>query len=189
MSGSKRGKEIDRYPVIRMKRCAQLVRNNPEDYGTRTDYAGGTTAVLAQVIDQFPNAREYWGYIKAKHPGTDYRDVSGIAQARKRTQNLYIPADVHFQWLERYYQIRGNDRVRYSTGMGLIIAALSRLTPKTLILCGFDSVVSPNDTDWSSTLATKTYDWANDPPHDFVSENMLLEELKAAYPTRIEVMD
>lgn len=66
MTGSGLGEKIDSMPVIRMKNSKRLVDEYPEDYGTRTDYAGSTSAVIGGVTNQYPDLDEYWIYVKAK---------------------------------------------------------------------------------------------------------------------------
>lgn len=164
-----------------MKRSRRLIEEFPEDYGTRTDYAGGTTAVLAEVIKLFPEAKEYWGYIKAKHPDKpDYRDRLVETDGNP----VYIMEGLHHYWLKRYYELRGNDDVRFSTGMGMLLVALERLKPGRILLAGYDAILNP-ETDWSSTLATKKYDWDKAPPHDFAAEHEFLKQIKDFYDTEI----
>ena len=62
MKGSKLGSEIDKYPVVRMKKSADLRKKNCGDMGKRTDYAGGTTSIIMQILEEYPEAKEYWVY-------------------------------------------------------------------------------------------------------------------------------
>lgn len=192
MTGSKRGAEIDKHEVLRMKKGYMLVEQFPDDYGTRTDYAGATTAALADTIKGIPNAKEYWGYIKAK-----YRDEPKDADDVEYNigKPVIIPRDLHFDWLERYYDFRGSDELRFSTGTGLILIALDRLKPEILVLAGFDSISDPDHSehqsvDWSPQLKRKDYDWEKAPPHDYRCEHrFLFGPIQSTYTsTQITIM-
>jgi len=190
MTGSGLGKEIDKHEVVRMKMSKRLMQENPDDYGTRTDIAGGTTAVIYGVIRLYPLCREYWAYIKARSPqDDDPRDeiMGGNHIIEGRIVKIIVPREIHFKWLSVYEKITPWN-VRYSTGTGMLIIALEIYAPKEVYLAGFDSILNP-DTDWSSTLAQKKYDWKNNPPHDFKSENILLDRLKDHYPTEIKTLE
>ena len=189
MTGSGLGCEIDKHEVVRMKMSKRLMLENPDDYGTRTDIAGGTTAVIYGVMQLYPDCREYWAYIKAKNSESlDSRDnITSCARIiGGRIVKILVPREVHFKWLGVYEKITPYD-VRYSTGMGMLIIALENYAPKEVYLAGFDSILNPN-TDWSSTLAMKKYDWKKNPPHDFKSENILLGKLKDHYETEIKTL-
>ena len=189
MTGSGLGKEIDKHEVVRMKMSKRLMLEYPDDYGTRTDIAGGTTAVIFGVIKLYPLCREYWAYIKARSPESDDprdRVADGSNVFEGRVVKIIVPKEIHFKWLSVYEKITPYD-VRYSTGMGMLIIALENYAPKEVYLAGFDSILNPN-TDWSSTLAMKKYDWKNNPPHDFKSENILLGKLRDHYETEIKTL-
>jgi len=134
----------------------------------------------------YPEAREYLAYVKSKYP-------AGMLNCDKyyafgNHPDVWTNPGLQWYFLKHYYKLRGNDDVRFSTGMGMIICALERFRPKTLILAGFDSIINP-ETDWSSTLSQKEYDWENSPPHDFAAEHKFLETVKSEYSySTIEVM-
>lgn len=205
LTGAKLGEKIDQHPVVRMKLSKRLMDESPEDYGKRTDYASSTTAVILGVCQMF-KAREYWAYIKAGRPSiVDQRDrliEKKIAAWKEKEKNgkkyeldryyfrerkILLFKEIHWKWLDVYYRIRGNEKVRYSTGMASIITALEHLKPEKLYLAGMDAVTDP-EKDWSSTLSRKQYDWKNDPPHDFRCENILLDKLKEHYCTQVLIL-
>ena len=194
LKGSKLGSEIDKYPVVRMKMSRNLQKDNYGDMGKRTDYAGSTTVVIMEVIKQYPQAQEYWAYIKAKHPpsliGKDERDemikekLNNDWKKYDVLKKLRLFEDVHWKWLPEYYRLRGNDDVRYSTGVGMLIIALEHLKPKKINLAFFDAVMNPENAEWKGMLSNKKYDWSN-PPHDFRSENKFIKQVIDHYETEV----
>lgn len=193
MEGSNRGEKIDQYPVVRMKKCYLLMERAPQDYGKRTDFAGGTTASIREVIQNYPDVKEYWAYIKSKYPDQGHKSDQ-IKPGKVRGKPLVIPSELHFKWLDRYYEFRGTDELRYSTGTGLILIALDRYHPEKVILAGFDSVGDPENSthqsvDWHPTLKRKKYDWEHDPPHDFEAEHYFLRDhIFPEYDAEMEIM-
>lgn len=193
MTGSGRGERIDQYPVARMKKCYLLMEQYPEDYGKRTDFAGGTTAAIQDVIRGFPDAKEYWAYIKSKYPDQGHR-ADNVKEGTYNGKQVLIPKELHFEWLNCYYDFRGTDEIRFSTGTGLILIALHCHNVKKLILAGFDSITDPinsefQSVDWSPNLPRRDYDWVNDPPHDYEAEHYFLYDyILPAYEAEVEVM-
>jgi hypothetical protein len=171
MTGSGLGEKIDQYPTVRMKRSKGLMQTYPKDYGKRIDYVGATSAAIIGTIQMYPTAKEYLVYPKAKFGQTHFSDKQALKLSRKDPR-VKLFKELHDYWLEIYQDITPLD-VRYSTGMGLLITSLDYFKPEIIYLAGFDSILNP-ETDWSSVLATREYDWENDPPHDFRSENHLL---------------
>ena len=184
MTFSQLGETIDQYPTLRMKRSRKLMNAFPRDYGTRIDYIGSTSAVIEETVKLYPEAKEYLVYPKSKLGETHPADKLMRTKTDKRFVFL---EDLHQKWLTVYKTITPLN-VRYSTGMGMLITALEYLKPETIYLAGFDSILNPENTDWSSTLAVKKYDWVNDPPHDFKSEYQLLQRLKNEYATEIQCL-
>lgn len=166
--GAGRGREIDQFPVVRLKRCHQLLGTT--DYGSRVDYACATRKHIEQMTDM--NAKEYWLYPKSE---ADLKAWGGSMAVRI--------GQCCWRWQEMFREFAKegfNCAPHFTTGFAALIMALEWLSPAKVYLAGFDNLLNPGQP-YRNVLK----DWMVSTPHDLAVENRMLPMLMNHYQTEI----
>lgn len=170
------GKEIDRYPVVRMKSPEWQVRERPRDYGRRTDFLLFSNETAGAHANSYVKPdREYWVQPK-----------KGIFKAGNLLNQKEIPyrcpMKLFFHWNERFKGLWDHGVANFSLGTSAVLFACHFLKARELWLVGFDNLLHPElDVYYKANRGQ----WRTG--HNWKAENalfgLILEEYGASYVT------
>ena len=181
LKGAGLGKKIDACDVVvRLKNCSMLLAE-PRNYGKRTDVMCSSTEVLHHLWKV--KALEYWGF--PKKGSYNQGSVAWLERKIGYSAPVVVPLQVSNFWNEFFRQM-GAKHPNVSTGVGALIIALDRLSPKEVYLAGFDKVLDPSTDGYKCTVPTLFNKGGTaDTGHDWNTEKLLLDYLAAQYKVGI----
>ena len=180
--------------VVRMKRChAQLA--DPDHYGTKTDYVGGSLNIAAGLKD-LPG-KEVWLWVDSRHSKPE---EAILAAKRYLDRPVWIDVSLCREWDQKYLARRtetpSHPQMRpsryadhlgerhLSQGFKALLYACQRLKPDEILLAGYDNVMT-GDFTWS---VTRGPDWQMYPQHNWAVENEMLRDVEDTFGVKIGVL-
>jgi len=188
----KYGSYIDSFDcVIRQKaNSIKYVKENPEQYGSKTNVIGGSTAQY-KTISNIPNV-QCWVYIDSRrNPKEDY-------DSRYNSETVKCNQQLCHHWNQIFRDMRTNDWSRnsqeaqvhsdpvlghnhMSSGTHTILYACHYIQPSKIHLLGYDNVRS-GKFGWS---VTRGKDWKNYGDHRYDVEQKMLPLFEKEFNTKI----
>jgi len=170
-----RGQDIDQCTVVRLKNCKRLLADK-EHYGRRIDYAAASTETLKGLHGLgAKHVKEYWGYPKRgkynAKVAQELQDLTG--------RPVWVPLTLTNDWNKRFRDLGGQHK-NMSLGMAAIIMVCEKLKPENLFLAGFDTMLDPDKEYYTCLKERKGH-----PGHDWATEHILLDQVRAEYDTVI----
>jgi len=172
LKGAKKGQLIDSHDyVVRMKLGQRLCKENPEDYGTKTNVLVASTEVYGCFLNS--DVRHKWGY-----PKNGWYDEVGAQRA-----NVTVELNICNYWNWQFRKL-GGKHPNVSTGTAAIILAANFYNPGSISLAGFDTLLNPKEKFSRITEVPRTGS-GEFPNHDWEKENELLDYITEAYGVKI----
>ena len=169
--GKKLGGVIDSYDlVVRLKGSASVL--GTEDYGKRCDVLCMSTEVVG--LGYIAKPEVFWLYPKKG----DYDRVAIGTFVGGCERPVLLPLGMFRDWNKSFVE-RGAKHPNVSTGMAAIMIAGIYMSPETIVLAGFDSLVNPEVPFTRNNAIPRTGTGVI--THDWEIENVFLKELSESY--------
>jgi len=169
--GARKGAQIDSHKVVRLKQGWKQCVENPQDYGTRSDYLMTSTETLGCFVNgglhDFKG--DYWAY-----PKYGWFDEEIICKIEKLLGVLWIPLNYINRANWEFKKTASHPNV--SLGMAAILYAVA-LKPEKIALAGFDTLLDP-ELEFSRNPDIPRTGVGDYPNHDWKAENVLLKQLQ-----------